>query len=92
MKSGFMVFWMLGEYPGNRLFQQNELSECLKYMESLRNCAGYEFVGMVSQNPDSVGKPGVSDKLPEDYSWSKQHRGDQIESEFKTIIGGRSRG
>jgi len=87
-----MVFWMLDGFPGNQLFQPNELSQCLKRMEEIRKCPGYEFVTMASQNPDSVGKPGVSDKLPEDYSWSKQHRGDQIETEFKTIIGGRSRG
>lgn len=88
-KSGFMVFWMQGEYPGNRLFDMNSLSDALKYMDHLRNCPEYEFIGMVSQNPDHVGKPGASTLLPEDYSWSKQHRGDG-EEKIKSIIGGRS--
>ena len=67
----------------------SEMTEALNFMQSIRDAAGYEFVGMVSQNPNSIGKPGVSDVLPEDYSWSKQHRGDGQEK-IKSFGGGRS--
>jgi len=87
--TGFMVYWMLGEYPGCRLFGMDELGEALKYTEELRKSPGYNFIGMVSQNPNQVGKAGASTVLPEDYSWSKQYRGDQ-HGTVKSIMGGRS--
>jgi len=93
MNSGFMVYWMTNYgNPACRLFEMTEMSQALKYMDELRSTPGYQFVGMVSQNPQSVGKAGVSDKLPEDYSWTKQHRADGQPDGPKSIMGSRSHG
>lgn len=93
--SGYVVFWVGGPNAfGERAsfskhFTMNEMTDALNYMETLRK-AGNWYVGMVSQNPFSVGRPGVSDKLPEDYSWSKQHRGGEDQNAPKSLIGSRS--
>jgi hypothetical protein len=94
--SGYMVYWVdiTGEtfFPFHSHFEMNEMSEALAFMEDLRKNTDVAYVTFVSQNPDSVGKPGVSDKLPDDYSWSKQQRGDGQPDGSKTIIGSRSNG
>jgi hypothetical protein len=93
-EAGYVVFWIGGPNAfGERgtyskHFKITEMSDALNYMADLRK-AGNWYVGMVSQHPDSVGLPGVSDKLPEDYSWSKQHRGSDQEK-IKSLAGGRS--
>jgi len=97
--TGYVVYWIgapnglgvRGSY--HQHFKTDEMVKALNLMEVLRK-AGMLYVGMVAENPDSVGKPGVSDKLPEDYSWTKQHRGDgPADVELtKTMIGGRSHG
>ena len=96
---GFVVYWMNEPNgPGVREshyqhFGMDEMSLALNLMETLRN-SGMMYVGMVSQNPQSVCKPGVSDKLPEDYSWTKQHRGaGPTDANYpKSLIAGKSHG
>ena len=94
-KYGYVVFWIggpnaFGERNNySKYFEPNEMTVALDYMADLRK-AGNWYVGMVSQNSYSVGKPGVSDKLPDDYSWSKQHRGGQDQNAPKSLIGSRS--
>ena len=73
-------------------FEMTQMSEALKYMEVLRKAGDIYYIGMVAENTESVGKPGVSDKLPDDYSWTKQHRGDGEPDGPKSIMGGRSNG
>jgi hypothetical protein len=93
--TGFIVYW-IGVPNGSgirdsyhRHFEMSEMTDALKFMETLRETDELWYVGMVSQNPNSVGKPGVSDKLPDDYSWSKQHRSDAVTG-FRSIIAARS--
>ena len=59
----------------------NTLDGALRICEDKRK-AGYSFVTMVSENPDSVGKPGVDSVkhglLPDGelYTWKKRRRWD----------------
>lgn len=93
VKPGFMVYWVditgEGFIPVHAHFDMDEMNDALALMEDLRKNPACAYVGMVSQNPDQVGKAGASTKLPDDYSWSKQYRGDQ-HGKIKSIIGGRS--
>jgi hypothetical protein len=96
---GFMVFWMredsvLGDLhirASARHFEMNEMSAALKFMESLRNEGQAQFVTMVSQNANSVGKPGVASivdgKTPdgEVYDWSKAGRAGKMKRSERTI-------
>ena len=58
------------------VFDTKEMNLAINFMAKLRDrrAAGelISFVGMVSEHPDSVGLPGVSDKLPEGYDWKKR--------------------
>ena len=80
----YMVFWVSYNEgtitPMSQGFKDHELTQTLKFMEDLRRQQRTDgsvgFVGMVSEDPNSVGLPGVSDKLPEGYDWSKKFRGD----------------
>lgn len=55
----------------------DDIGDALKHTQYLRE-AGMSFVNMVSENPNSVGKPGVdavvNGVLPdgEDYTWMKR--------------------
>lgn len=55
------------------------LSEALRYTEGFRKL-GMTFVTMVSEHPDSVGRPGVDSvvngKTPDgvEYTWNKASR------------------
>lgn len=92
-RSGFLVYWLHNNASQHQHFDMDKMLDALTFMESLRNTEGNEFVGMVSQNPNSVGKSGVSDKLPSDYSWSKQHRaGGKSKDDESYGIGSRSNG
>jgi hypothetical protein len=51
---------------------ENDLTVALKICESLRNESDVRFVTMAIENPDQVGKMGVSDKLPDGYDWKKR--------------------
>ena len=48
-----------------------DLKAALDKCEALRNEEGVRFVTMVSENPNSVGKPGVDVTGP-DYNWTKR--------------------
>lgn len=60
--------------PAVRLFGDEELLAALAEAERLRK-AGAAHVVISTELATSVGAPGVSDRLPEGYDWSKQHRG-----------------
>ncbi len=69
------VFHLDAEHrPAVRLFGERELLAALAEAERLRK-AGMHHVCISTDLGDSVGAPGVSDRLPEGYDWSKQHRG-----------------
>jgi hypothetical protein len=66
----FMVFWY-GSKPYCKKFENDKLVEVLKYMEELRNNKENSFVTLCSENPNSVGKPGVVE-VSSDYNWTKR--------------------
>ena len=75
-KKLFKVYWMgLDEDPYCRDY--TELTDALAATRDLRNM-GRTFVTMVSEDPNSVGKPGVDEItegiLPdgEEYTWRKR--------------------
>lgn len=85
----FMVYWssLVGDQlvPGAQAFTgKNEMSDALKLVEQKRK-EGARFVTFISENFDSVGKPGVdavvNGKTPDglDYEWTKKHRGEAPE-------------
>jgi hypothetical protein len=77
----FMVYWT--EVTGEtmtahaRPFAASEMVEAMGWMEGLRTRQrageGVRFVTMSSENPDSVGHPGVAPPDP-GYSWTKRRR------------------
>lgn len=71
----FNVYWMEQGSARNELFLDNEMSQSLKFMEALRTRqrAGesIQFVTFASENPNSVGLPGVDVTGP-DYDWKKR--------------------
>jgi hypothetical protein len=82
-----MVFWMEDDgwnigvwYPKCEFFEPQQMTEALNRMSELRKREDVEFVGFVSQDANSVGKPGVDTiadgKTPDGhpYEWTKQHR------------------
>lgn len=84
-----IVYWITkpsgeGMFPGLtepkcRSFNSDELTVALNFCQEQRT-AGFQHVSLSSENPNSVGKPGVdtvaNGKTPDghDYTWSKQHR------------------
>jgi hypothetical protein len=74
----FKVYWT--DEQGNACYQNFEdMSPALNWTQFLRE-KGRTFVTMVSENPNSVGKPGVDSvvdgKLPDglDYTWMKRRK------------------
>jgi len=75
----YMVYWTEVVEDRNvahgRLFGSDEMRAAMHFMEALRTRqrAGEAvcFVTMASENPDSVGHPGVADPSP-DYNWKKR--------------------
>ena len=88
---GFMVFWMYEGTPKNQHFPMGQMTFVLNFMETLRADSRFSFITFVSQNPHLIGKPGVSDKLPDGYSWSKQHRAGETSGK-SAGIGSKSNG
>jgi hypothetical protein len=92
---GFMVYWMHQPHgadcmqPSARHFEMNEMSLALKFMDALRNEGLAQFVTMVSQNANSVGKAGATGvkdgRLPtgEDYTYGK---GDALSQRTKVYV------
>lgn len=55
----YKVYWTEGDKPDTPCMADfDELKAALDYAQMLRSC-GYDFVTMCSQDPNSVGKPGV---------------------------------
>lgn len=78
MISGYMVFWVDNSGPNCQYFGDNEMSNALAFMNSLRQNEENQFVTFASQNANSIGKPGVDSivdgKLPDGtaYTWMKR--------------------
>jgi hypothetical protein len=95
--SGFMVFWTHQPHgadcmqPSASHFEMNEMSAALAFMESLRKEGLAQFVTMVSQNSNSVGKAGVASivdgKTPDGfaYEWSKAGRAGKMKRSERTV-------
>jgi hypothetical protein len=75
----FMVYWTEVQNeiktPKQEEFDTTEMSQALTFMEGLRTRqrAGehISFVTMQSENPNSVGHPGVA-SAPANYDWKKR--------------------
>lgn len=75
----FMVYWTVtnaqGAHPHAQAFASTDMLSAMALMEQLRTRqhAGepLAFITMSSQNPDSVGKPGV-DVVGPGYKWTKR--------------------
>ncbi|MES2091873.1 MAG: hypothetical protein V4532_18115 [Pseudomonadota bacterium] len=76
-----VVYWLTNDRPFVAAFTDAQLLAALSFAEARRkekDEAGHPLnhhVVINSELGDCVGKPGVSDELPEDYSWTKSHRG-----------------
>lgn len=75
---GIVVFWLEDGAPQSHGFHSKELLASLNFAEGLRKRRALgepiTHVNICTELPDSVGQPGVSDKLPHGYDWSKQDR------------------
>lgn len=77
----YMVYWTAVDREERtaheKLFDSHEMSAAMKFMEELRTRqrAGEDvcFITMSSENPHSVGHPGVAAPHP-DYAWKKRRR------------------
>ncbi|WP_244850726.1 hypothetical protein [Caballeronia sp. SL2Y3] len=78
----FVVYWLEGDadaesHARHRQFDAAALAEALRFAEELRKRQAQGepvgFVTLCSENPQSVGKPGVADP-PADYDWKKRRR------------------
>lgn len=75
----YMVYWsqnVTGAFEvQHELFESGQMGAALKLMEVLRkrqhDGEAIAFVGMVSENPNCVGKMGASDVEP-GYNWVKR--------------------
>jgi hypothetical protein len=68
------IFWLDEENkPQVKLLKENELLPALTQANALRD-EGKHHVVISTNFGDSVGKRGVSDVLPEDYSWKKRRK------------------
>jgi hypothetical protein len=76
-----MVYWTVvnngTKYPHAKEFHSNDMITAMKFMEELRTKQreGKDvcFITMSSENPHSVGHPGVAETGP-DYNWKKRRR------------------
>ena len=77
----FMVYWTVVEAgvnaPHAQPFEAADMRSALELMEQLRTRqrAGERigFITMSSENPDSIGHPGVDTTGP-DYKWTKRRQ------------------
>ena len=76
-----VVFWLCEGQPSMQPFDDAQLKEALAFAEAHRKerdahgQARNAHVVISTELGHCVSKPGVSDQLPPDYSWTKQHRG-----------------
>jgi hypothetical protein len=74
-----MVYWSESiddaVVPHSASFGAGAMSEALSFAETLRRRQSQGesvcFVTLCSENPNSVGRPGVADP-PADYAWKKR--------------------
>jgi hypothetical protein len=78
----YMVYWTVsegsGHTPHSQAFPSSDMRPAMELMEQLRARQrageGIGFVVMSSENPESVGHPGVDTTGP-GYKWTKRrHR------------------
>jgi hypothetical protein len=75
----FMVYWSTGDAdaatPHAQSFASTDMLAAMALMEQLRTRQrageGVRFITMASENPDSVGHPGV-DVVGPGYKWTKR--------------------
>ena len=81
----FIVYWTIIDEEGDRIplmqeFGTDEMLNALKYTEMLRaqQRAGADIshVTMSSENPNSVGNPGVAE-VNADYSWTMRRNNER---------------
>lgn len=76
-----VVYWLSQGRPHCETFSDDQLLAALAFSEARRKdkdaqgMALNSHVVTHSELGDCVSKPGVSDELPPDYSWTKSHRG-----------------
>lgn len=81
-----VVYWLTQGQPFVATFHDQQLLEALAFSEAKRKEKDtdgkplHHHIVTNSELGDHVGKPGVSDELPADYSWTKSHRGGPPES------------
>lgn len=81
-----VVYWLRNGQPFVEHFNDDQLLPALAFAEARRKDKDADgqsinnHVVMNSELGDCVSKPGVSDELPADYSWTKSHRGGPPES------------
>lgn len=75
----YKIYYTNPENNEANAYDAQDLSEGLKKTEEFRK-AGYIFVTMVSENPNSIGKPGV-DSIKDgkcldgqEYDWKKRRQ------------------
>jgi len=75
----FMVYWCEtvddAMVPRSASFPAGAMADALSFAETLRrrrsSGESVSFVTLCSENPNSVGLPGVADPRP-DYAWKKR--------------------
>lgn len=72
----FKVYWTQEGVALGTDFDSNKMSEAMKFMEMLRKDPEVSFVTFCSENPNSVGKPGVAE-TGADYNWTKRRKNDR---------------
>nr|WP_315194795.1 hypothetical protein [uncultured Aquabacterium sp.] len=81
-----VVYWLTQGQPSVQAFTDDQLLAALAFAESRRKARDpqgaplHQHVVINTELGDSVGPAGVSDELPDDYSWTKSHRGGPPES------------
>ena len=76
-----VVYWLTQDQPQVQAFSDEQLLDALAFAEAKRKDKDeqgqprHAHVVINSELGHCVSKPGVSDELPADYSWSKAHRG-----------------
>lgn len=77
----FKVYWTElfnnQELPQSMNFAESEMKDALQFMELLRGMDNTcNFVTLCSENPNSVGKPGVAETNIA-YSWTKRRNNER---------------
>lgn len=77
----FMVYWCNVHHDDtlkscSQRFELDQMKDAMTFMEDLRRQQreggnGVCFITMCSENPNSVGNPGVDETGP-DYNWTKR--------------------